>query len=115
MKKGTKLIAIAIAALAIFFTTNVKAQTVDKSAWRLGIGVEGGLPTGDLHQESSFELGGSLRLQYGVDKNVAVMLTSGFDNFFGKTIQVPLVSGGVVSEKVPSFGVIPVKAGMKYF
>ncbi len=115
MKKGTKLMAMAIAALAIFFTTNVKAQTVDKSAWRLGIGVEGGLPTGDIHQESNFELGGSLRLQYGVDKNVAVMLTSGFDNFFGKTIDVPLISGGVVSEKVPNFGLIPVKAGAKYF
>ncbi len=118
MKKGTKLIAIAIAALAIFFTTNVKAQTVDKSAWRLGIGVEGGIPTGDIHTTSGFELGGSLRLQYGVDKNVAVMLTSGYDNFFGKNYTLPVVVGTTVTTttvKAPNFGLIPVKAGAKIF
>ena len=36
--------AIAVAAIAIFFATNVKAQTTPPSAWRLGIGVEDGLP-----------------------------------------------------------------------
>ncbi len=110
--------AIAIAALAIFFTTNVKAQTVDKSAWRLGIGVEGGIPTGDIHTTSGFELGGSLRLQYGVDKNVAVMLTSGYDNFFGKNYTLPVVVGTTVTTttvKAPNFGLIPVKAGAKIF
>mgnify|MGYP001548577235 CR=1 FL=1 len=118
MKKGTKLIAIAIAALAIFFTTNVKAQTTDKSAWRLGIGIEGGLPTGDIHDASGFDLGGTARLQYGVDKNVAVMLTSGFYNFFGKTVNQTIITGTTtttISGKTSSFGVIPVKAGAKIF
>src|ERR1700712_5148613 len=120
MKKGTKLMAIAIAALAIFFTTNVKAQTVDKSAWRLGIGVEGGLPTGDIHSVSGFDLGGTLRLQYGIDKNVALTLTSGYYNFFGKTYTattVDPISGAVstISVKASNFGVVPVKAGAKLF
>src|SRR5437879_6476047 len=84
MKKVTKIMAIAVAAVAILFTTNAKAQTVDKSAWRLGIGIEGGLPTGDIHNSTSWDLGGTARLQYGIDKNVALMLTSGFYNFFGK-------------------------------
>src|SRR5437868_13704558 len=84
MKKVTKMLAIAGTAIAIFFATNVKAQTTPPSAWRLGIGVEGGLPTGDLHTTQGWDLGGTLRLQYGIDKNVAVMLTSGYYNLFGK-------------------------------
>ena len=43
MKKLSNLVAAAVVAAAIFFGTNVKAQTVGKSTWRLGIGVEGGL------------------------------------------------------------------------
>ena len=118
MKKGTKLMAIAIAALAIFFTTNVKAQTVDKSAWRLGIGVEGGLPTGDIHNGYGWDLGGTARLQYGIDKNVAVMLTSGYYNFFGKTFTENVATGTTVTTitaKAPNFGMVPVKAGAKVF
>jgi len=120
MKKVTKLMAIAVAAIAIFFATNVKAQTVDKSAWRLGIGVEGGLPTGDLHTTHSWDLGGTARLQYGIDKNVALMLTSGYYNFFGKNVSATIIdptSGAVttITSKAPNFGLIPVKAGAKVF
>ncbi|HEY9003224.1 MAG TPA: hypothetical protein VIM89_17835 [Mucilaginibacter sp.] len=110
--------AIAGTAIAIFFASNVKAQTVDKSAWRLGIGVEGGLPTGDIHNAYGWDLGGTARLQYGIDKNVAVMLTSGYYNFFGKNITTVVPSGATVittTTKAPSFGVIPVKAGAKVF
>src|SRR6202012_2871246 len=85
MKKGTKLMAIAIAALAIFFTTNVKAQSVKPDGWRLGIGIDGGVPTGNANSISSFELGGTARLQYGLSNNFALTLTSGYYNFFGKT------------------------------
>lgn len=120
MKKVTKLIAIAIAGVAIFFATNAKAQTVDKSAWRLGVGVEGGLPTGDIHNATSWDLGGTLRLQYGIDKNVAVMITSGYYNFFGKNYSqtdIDPISGAVTTTTVkgPNFGLIPVKAGAKVF
>ena len=118
MKKVTKLMAIAGTAIAIFFATNVKAQTVDKSAWRLGIGIEGGLPTGDLHTTQGWDLGGTARLQYGIDKNVALMLTSGYYNFFGKDYTATIVSGTSVTTatvKAPNFGLIPVKAGAKVF
>ena len=112
--------AIAGTAIAIFFATNVKAQTVDKSAWRLGIGIEGGLPTGDIHNTSGWDLGGTARLQYGIDKNVAIMLTSGYYNFFGKNFSQTTIdptTGAVttISAKAANFGVIPVKAGAKVF
>jgi hypothetical protein len=39
MKNSTKWIATVATTAAIFFSVNVKAQTTDKSAWRLGFGV----------------------------------------------------------------------------
>jgi hypothetical protein len=109
MKNMKKMMAIAVAALAIFVTTTVKAQTTPPSAWRLGIGVEGGIPTGNAHDISNFELGGTARLQYGASKNVALMLTSGYYNFFGKDIP------DLGNIKYKSLGMIPVKAGVKAF
>src|ERR1700760_4760686 len=84
MKKLSKLVAAAVVAGAIFFGTSVKAQTAGAGALRLGIGVEGGIPTGSIHDASSFELGGSARLQYGLSDNLALTLTSGYTNFFIK-------------------------------
>jgi hypothetical protein len=107
MKNAIKMMAIAMSAIAIFFTTNVKAQTTDKSAWRLGFGIEGGIPTGSLHDYSKFELGGTARLQYGVCKNVALTLTSGYYNFFAD--QAAKDVGG------KSIGVVPLKLGAKAF
>jgi hypothetical protein len=110
MKNSTKWIATVATAAAIFFSVNVKAQTTDKSAWRLGFGLEGGIPTGSLHTDpaySKFELGGTARLQYGVAKNVALTLTSGYYNFFAT--QAAKDVGGT------SFGVVPVKVGAKAF
>ncbi|HEY4195624.1 MAG TPA: hypothetical protein VGM63_08810 [Mucilaginibacter sp.] len=120
MKKGTKLIAITIAALAIFFTTNVKAQSVKPDGWRLGIGIDGGVPTGNANSISSFELGGTARLQYGLNSNLALTLTSGYYNFFGKTYNVNIVDPitntiTTTSIKGGSLGMIPVKAGIKAF
>jgi hypothetical protein len=107
MKNMTKMMAVAIAAIAIFFTTQVKAQTTDPNKWRLGIGAEGGIPTGDVSTGYKFDLGGTARLQYGLSKNVALTLTSGYYNFFAT--QAEKDEGG------KSFGMVPVKAGAKIF
>jgi hypothetical protein len=104
MKNSTKLIAAAVTAVALFLgTTDVKAQTNEKSAWRLGFGVEGGIPTGDISDGSNFQLGGTARLQYGVADNLALTLTSGYYNFFAK------------DEGVSDLGLVPVKLGIKSF
>ncbi|TWR26933.1 hypothetical protein FPZ42_07820 [Mucilaginibacter achroorhodeus] len=108
MKKMTKIIAAAFTAAALFIGTNVNAQTTPKSAWRLGIGVEGLAPVGNLHNASNFGLGGTARLQYGLGSNVALTLTSGYYNFFGKEI-------GNTSVNYPDLGIVPVKAGIKAF
>lgn len=111
MKKMTKIIAAAFTAAALFIGTNVNAQTTPKSAWRLGIGVEGLAPVGNLHDGSNFGLGGTARLQYGLGSNVALTLTSGYYNFFAKTVNVP----GLGDVKGDDLGIVPVKAGIKAF
>ncbi len=118
MKKLTKLMAIAVAAVAIFFTTNAKAQTTPPSVWRFGVGVEGGIPTGNAHDISNFELGGTARLQYGIAKNLALTLTSGYYNFFGKSYESTFTDATgttTVTVQGRSLGIIPVKAGIKGF
>jgi hypothetical protein len=108
MKKLSNLVAAAAVAAAIFFGSNVKAQTIVPNAWSFGIGVEGGLPTGWAHDYSNLELGGTARIQYGLSQNFALTLTSGYYNFFGKAT-------GVTGVDYSSMGMVPVKAGFKAF
>ena len=107
MKTMTKLVAAAFTAAALFIGTNVNAQSVPKNAFRFGFGVEGLAPVGDLHKVSNIGLGIIPRLQYGAADNLAITLTSGYYNFFGKTDDANV--------KYKSYGVIPVKAGIKAF
>ncbi|MCR8556224.1 outer membrane beta-barrel protein [Mucilaginibacter sp. BJC16-A38] len=108
MKNLTKLLASALFAVAILFGTNVKAQTITPNKFRFGLGVEGGIVTGDAHDFSNLELGGTARVQYGLTPTVALTLTSGYYNFFGKTVPG-------LNEKYQSLGMVPIKAGVKYF
>ena len=118
MKKMTTLVAAAFTAAAIFLGSNVQAQSTPKSALRFGIGVEGLLPTGNLHDFSNVGLGGTARLQYGLSNNLALTLTSGYYNDFGKnyTVTANTPAGTTTfTGKAPSFGLVPVKAGIKAF
>lgn len=109
MKNTLKFLATAATATAIFFSTsNVKAQTITPDKFRFGVGVEGGLATGSAHDFSNAELGGTARLQYGLSNNFAITLTSGYYNFFGKDEPGTNV-------KYQSLGMVPIKAGIKYF
>lgn len=109
MKTMTKLVAAAFTAAALFLGTNVNAQSTPKSALRFGVGVEGLLPTGSLSDISNVGLGGTARLQYGLADNLALTLTSGYYNYFGKKIT------DAADTKYPSFGMVPVKVGIKAF
>lgn len=108
MKKVTNLLAAATVVAAIFIGSNAKAQTITPDKLRFGIGVEGGLATGTAHDYSNLELGGTARLQYGFSKNLAVTLTSGYYNFFGK-------NDPTTGDKYQSLGMVPIKAGIKAF
>lgn len=108
MKNSNKWIASAVTAVAIFFAVNVNAQTISPKKIRFGVGAEGGIVTGDAHNFSNLELGGTARVQYGLSPKVALTLTSGYYNFFGKTVPG-------LNEKYQSLGMVPIKLGAKYF
>lgn len=111
MKNTTKWIASAATAVAIFFATQVNAQTTTPNPWRFGIGIEGGIPTGDASNTSNFEFGGTARLQYDAAANFAWTLTSGYYNFFGKdNVATP---AGTINYN--SYGLVPLKLGIKAF
>jgi len=102
MKTITKILATSAAAVALFFTTNVNAQTAPRN---LGIGITAGIPTSDAY---SVALGADLRYQFNVDKQLSIPVTAGYTHLKGKEI-------GNTGFNVPSYGYIPVKVGAKYF
>ncbi|MDQ1138992.1 hypothetical protein [Pedobacter agri] len=96
MKTLTKIIATSAAVVALFFSTNVNAQSKN-----LGIGLNVGIPTSDAY---SVAIGGDLRYQFNVDKQLSIPVTAGYTSFSVKDE----FGGG-------SFGYIPAKVGAKYF
>lgn len=101
MKNSTKFFVTAVAAVALFFTTNVNAQSDDSKALRLGIGLNAGLPTTKAY---GFVIGGDLRLQKDFSSNISGILSAGYNSWSRKDSY----GGG-------SYGMIPVKAGAKVF
>ena len=101
MNKSTKFLATAAAAVALFFSTNVNAQTNPK----FGIGLNLGAPTSNAY---SFAIGGDLRYQFDVDKQLSIPLTAGYSRFMGAEI-------GNTGVNYPDYAYVPVKAGLKYF
>jgi hypothetical protein len=116
MKKLSKLAAAALTGVALLIGTTVKAQTTTTppSKLRFGIGLEAGAPTGNMHTYSNVEIGGTARLQYNTSDHFALMLTSGYYNFFGKDYSAT-VNGVTTTVKGSSAGMVPVKAGFKAF
>lgn len=67
--------------------------------FRLGIGVNAGVPTAN---EFNFALGGDVRLQYDMSEKTSLTLTTGYTHLFA-------------DEDVPDLGFIPAKLGFKAF
>ncbi|RZK50209.1 MAG: hypothetical protein EOO99_03205 [Pedobacter sp.] len=95
MKKSKQILCMAVAAVGLFFTSNVMAQTNP----RLGVGLNLGVPTSDFYDVA---IGADLRYQFDLNKQLSIPVTAGYTHLAGK-------------DNVPSFGYIPLKAGMKYF
>ena len=101
MNKTTKFLATAAAGVALFFSTNVNAQSSPK----FGIGLNVGVPTRNSY---SLAIGGDLRYQFDVDKQLSIPITAGYTRFMG-------AEKGNTGVDAPDFSYIPVKAGLKYF
>jgi hypothetical protein len=91
-----------ITALAIVLgvaTTSAQEVKNYDQGFRLGFGLNGGLPLNDPYD---FNLGADARLQYDLSQRYSLTLTTGFSNIF-------------VSGDNNDLGYIPAKAGFKAF
>jgi len=109
-------------AIALITTGAANAQMTSSSAmsapnWKIGIGIEPAVATGNLYKTTSIGLAGTLRLQYNTGGILSFMVTSGYDNFFLAKSTTTTTQIGSVTYDTPghSQGVIPVKAGFKLF
>jgi hypothetical protein len=117
MKNSLKISAIALAFTAFAFTA--KAQTITPSTTtstttptgvRFSIGVDAGIPTGNLSNSYNWNLGGSVQADIPVISNqLFVTVNAGYDNIFGKK---NLDGTGIDATNIQ---LLPVKAGLKFF
>lgn len=108
MKTFTKIISSVALASALFFSTNVNAQSRN-----LGIGLNLGVPTANGGQ---FAIGGDVRYQFNIDEQLSIPITAGYTNLSYKYDRNDANSGYVSTSSVKSyFGYIPVKVGAKYY
>jgi hypothetical protein len=115
MKKPYFFIAAAFAVVASLLSTQVRAQTAAETAtaaspWRFGIGLETGLVTGDESYAASFELGGTVSMQFNANSHLVWALTTGYYDFVGEEIPGTPEEGPTPAQ---SLGIIPVKIGLK--
>ncbi len=88
--------------VGVFFTSLTFAQDAVEQydqKFKLGIGINGGIPTGDPYD---FNLGADARLQYDFNKTYSLTATTGFSNLF-------------VEGDNNDLGYIPAKVGFKAF
>lgn len=93
-----------ILVLTLLVVGTTFAQDVDfnsKNSW-LKVGLNTGLPVGDLEDVSAFSLGLDLKAQYLVTPNFGIGLASGYNHFFGK-------------DGFDDFGIIPAAGFARYY
>lgn len=94
------------------------AQTKSGDGGKFSIGLEGGLPVGDIHNYSNYIIGGSLKYEYPVANNLFITASAGYSSIhikgFDYSYNDPELSFQFHSDG-GSAGIIPVKVGAKYY
>ena len=101
MKKMLVILVVTVLASLPLFGQGTTAGKIS-----VGAGAEVGIPIGDFSNASSFGIGGLAVGSYDIDENLAVNLMAGYLSFSGKDV------AGVTG---PTWGIIPILAGVKYF
>jgi hypothetical protein len=116
MKSTLKISALILAFAGL--TLGAKAQTATTATKSttssngviLSVGVDAGIPTGNLSNAYNWNLGGSVQADIPiVTKTLFVTVNAGYNNIFGKD---NAYNTGI---KAPNIELLPVKAGLKYF
>ena len=98
------LLALAIIAGTAFTTF---AQTKSGDSGKFSIGVEGGLPLGNIKNGYNFVLGGSVKYELPIAASTWFTVSAGYNSFHPKSEFKDLGA--------ESIGFVPVKVGIKYY
>ena len=109
MKNSIKISAITLSLLSLL-SLHSNGQSTTKtetygSGIRLSIGADAGVPVGSLNNGYNWSLGGSIQADFPIVRDqLYATINSGYNNFFATN-----------SSNLNDIGLIPVKAGLKYF
>lgn len=91
-------------------STPATTSTTTGDGIRLSVGIDGGLPTGNLKNAYDWSLGGSVQADFPiVSKELYVTVNAGYNNIFGKSN----INGTGID--ATDIHLIPAKAGLKFF
>lgn len=115
MKTTFKISALILAFAGL--TVGAKAQTASTSAKTssssngviLSVGVDAGLPSGNLSNGYNWNLGGSVQADIPVVNQLFVTVNAGYNNLYGKD------NAYGTGLKATNIQLLPVKAGLKFF
>ncbi|MFI5160731.1 MAG: hypothetical protein ACHQHN_05605 [Sphingobacteriales bacterium] len=115
MKSTFKISALVLAFAGFAFgakaqTTSTSTKTTTSNGVILSIGVDAGIPTGNLSNAYNWNLGGSVQADIPVIQHqLFVTVNAGYNNIFGKK---NLDGTGLDATNIQ---LLPVKAGLKFF
>jgi hypothetical protein len=115
MKSTFKISALVLAFAGFAFgakaqTTSTSTKTTSSNGVILSVGVDAGIPTGNLSNSYNWNLGGSVQADIPVIQHqLFVTVNAGYDNIFGKK---NLDGTGLDATNIQ---LLPVKAGLKFF
>jgi opacity protein-like surface antigen len=104
MMKATFVFALLLLVCSVPVFAQAPAGTI-----RLGVGVEGGVPSGDFSNAANFGIGGLAVGMYDVDQNLTLTLTAGYMKFSGKDF---VVNGQTIKTDLSA---VPVLVGARYY
>ncbi len=115
MKSTLKISALILAFAGLSF--GAKAQTTSATAKSstssngviLSIGVDAGIPSGNLSNGYNWNLGGSVQADIPVTQQLFVTINAGYNNIYGKD------NAYGTAFAAPNIQLLPVKAGLKFF
>lgn len=116
MKNTLKIATLALAFAGLSFAakaqtaTTTSTSTTTKSGIRYSIGVDAGIPVGDLKDTHKWNLGGSVQADIPVASQLFFTVNAGYNNIFGKKN-----IGGISGADITDIKLLPVKAGLKFF
>lgn len=109
LKMKKLLLSLALVA-GLGLAANAQTKDPAMNGSKIGVGADFAFPMGDFGDAYNFGVGGSLNFQAPIANKLNFVGEAGYLSFTGKEYTTL-----GVTVKAPTFGTIPVKAGLRYF